>query len=193
MVTSQTGTQTRQRYLTHSLPLSSALMTGEGHPSALSHGCHSVKLAVHSEVVTDLLLQLNLYIFMESDGIHPRLLKEQDDVEKPLLMIFEWSWEYAEVLVNSKLATIVPVFKMGKKDDFGTHRIINLTSVPGKAMEKIILGGFEKHLKDNTVIGYSLHGFLVRKLCFSNLIPFYDKLIHLVDKGKSIDVISGFQ
>lgn len=89
MVTSQTGAQTRQRCLTHPLPVSSALMTGEGDPSALSHGCHNDKLAVHSAVVTDLLLQLDPYKFMESDGIHPRILKELDDVVKPLLMIFD--------------------------------------------------------------------------------------------------------
>lgn len=107
---------------------------------------------------------------MESDGIHPKILREPDDViAKPLLIIFEWSWDSAEVLVNRKLATIVLVFKNSKKDDSGMYRLLNLTSVPGKVMEKIILGGIEKHLKDNTIIGYSQHGVMRGKLCLSNL------------------------
>ncbi|KAF4804844.1 RNA-directed DNA polymerase from mobile element jockey-like protein [Turdus rufiventris] len=56
-------------------------------------------------------------------------------------------------------------------------------------MEKIILGGIEKHLKDNTVIGHSQHGFMRGKSYFSNLISFYDNAIHLVDQGKPVDVI----
>lgn len=80
----------------------------------------------------DLLVQLDPYKFMESDGIHLRILKELDVIVKSLLMIFEWSWKSAEVPVNKKLATIVPVFKKGKKDDSGVYRLLNLPSVPGK-------------------------------------------------------------
>ncbi|KAJ7409009.1 hypothetical protein WISP_116997 [Willisornis vidua] len=39
----------------------------------------------------------------------------------------------------------------------------------------IILGVIEKHVKDNTVIGHSQHGFTRGKSCLSNLISFYDK------------------
>ncbi|KAJ7415608.1 hypothetical protein WISP_77244 [Willisornis vidua] len=42
-------------------------------------------------------------------------------------------------------------------------------------MEKIILGGIEKHLEDSAVIGHSQHSFMRWKSCLSNLISFYDK------------------
>lgn len=41
-----------------------------------------------------------------------------DVIVKPLSMIFEWSWGSREVPADWKLANIVPVFKMGKKDDW---------------------------------------------------------------------------
>ena len=58
----------------------------------------------------------------------------------------------------------------------------------GKIMEKIILGVIEKHLKDNAVIGQSQQGFMKGKSCLTNLISFYDKVTHLMDEGKAVDV-----
>lgn len=57
-------------------------------------------------------------------------------------------------------------------------------------MEKIILGGIEKCLKDNTVI--CQHGFMSGKSCFSNLILFYGKVTHPIDQGKSVDALLNF-
>ncbi|KAF4789344.1 RNA-directed DNA polymerase from mobile element jockey-like protein [Turdus rufiventris] len=82
-----------------------------------------------------------------------------------------------------------PVFKKGIKGNSGKYRPISLTSVPSKIMEKIILGAIEKHLKDNLVIDHSQHGFMRGKSCFSNLISFHDKVTHLVDPEKPVDVI----
>ncbi|KFW81931.1 hypothetical protein N305_01139, partial [Manacus vitellinus] len=107
---------------------------------------------VNPEIVWDLLLQLDSYKAMGPAGVPPKILKELSDViAKPLSMIFEQSWEYGEVPADQKLAN-VPIFKKGKKEDPGNYRPINLTSVPGKVMEKIILGDTEKHLKNNAVI-----------------------------------------
>lgn len=70
-------------------------------------------------------------------------------------------------------------------------RPVCLTPVPGKIMEMImiILGGIEKHLKDNTVIARSHHIFMRGKSCFSNLISFYAKVTHPADQRTSVDVI----
>ncbi|KAJ7408787.1 hypothetical protein BTVI_58546 [Pitangus sulphuratus] len=141
------------------------------------------------ETVQDLLLQLDPYKSMGPDGIHTRILKELADVIiKPLSMIFEWSWESREVPADWKLANIVPIFKKAKKEDPGNYRFVSLTLVPGNVME-IILGGIGKHLKDNSVIGHSQHGFMRGKSCLSNLTSFYDEVTHLIDQGKPVDVI----
>ncbi|KAJ7422027.1 RNA-directed DNA polymerase from mobile element jockey-like protein [Pitangus sulphuratus] len=104
-------------------------------------------------------------------------------------MIFECSWESGEVPVDWKLANIVLIFKKGKKEDSRNYRPVSLTSVPGKVMEKIILEGIEKHLKDSVVTAHSQYGFMRGKSCLSNLISFYDKVTHLADQGKPVDVI----
>ncbi|KAJ7418003.1 rna-directed dna polymerase from mobile element jockey-like [Pitangus sulphuratus] len=123
-------------------------------------------------------------------GIHPRILKELFHVIAKLLsMIFVWSWEYGEVPADWKLVNIVPVFKKSTKEDPGNYTPVSLTSVPGKVMEKIILGNIEKHLKDNAVFGHSQHSFMRGKSCLSNLISYHDKVTHLVDQGKPVDVI----
>ncbi|GAB0205052.1 mitochondrial enolase superfamily member 1 [Grus japonensis] len=141
-------------------------------------------------LVRDLLLHLDAYKSMGPDGIHPRVLRELADViARPLSIIFQRSWESGEVPVDWKLANVVPIFKKGKKEDPGNYRPVSLTSVPGKIMEKIMLGVIKKHLKDNAVIGHSQHGFVRGRACLTNLVSFYDKVTHLVDQGKPVDVI----
>ncbi|TRZ08618.1 hypothetical protein HGM15179_018489 [Zosterops borbonicus] len=72
---------------------------------------------------------------------------------------------------------------------YRNYRPVSLTSVPLKVMEKIILAVIEKHLRDDAVIGHSQHGFMRGKSLLSNLICFYEKVTHLVDQGKPVDVI----
>ena len=43
-------------------------------------------------------------------------------------------------------------------------------------------------MRDNAVIGHSQYGFTRGKSCLTNLISFYDKVTHLVDQGKPVDV-----
>ncbi|KAJ7405418.1 hypothetical protein WISP_139816 [Willisornis vidua] len=102
------------------------------------------------EVVCPMETRLDLDKSIVTDG--PRILKEVADViTKPLLMIFECSWETGEVPADWKLANIVLIFKKGKNEDSRNYRPFSLTSVPSKIMETIIVGGIEKHLEGNTV------------------------------------------
>ncbi|KAJ7408123.1 rna-directed dna polymerase from mobile element jockey-like [Pitangus sulphuratus] len=118
-------------------------------PELADHDCKNDQLPVNPEIVWDLLLQLDPYKSMGPDVIHPRILKELADViTKPLSMIFKWSWESREVPAEWKLVNIVLIFKKAKKEEPGNYRPLSLTSVPGKIMEKIILGCIEKRLKE---------------------------------------------
>ncbi|GAB0185459.1 mitochondrial enolase superfamily member 1 [Grus japonensis] len=158
-------------------------------PELEDRDCGNNKLPADPEIVQNLLLHLDAYKSMGPNGIHPRVLRELADViARPLSIIFQRSWESGEVPVDWKLANVVPIFKKGKKEDPGNYRPVSLTSVPGKIMEKIMLGVTEKHLKDNAVIGHSQHGFVRGRACLTNLVSFYDKVTHLVDQGKPADV-----
>ena len=118
------------------------------------------KLPASSELVGDLLLRLYVHKSLGPDGLHARVLKEVADViVGPVSMIFQGSWESVEVPVDRQLANAVPIFRKGKKEDPGNYRPANLTSVPAKIVEKVMLGVTETHLSYNAVIGHSQHGF----------------------------------
>ena len=64
-----------------------------------------------------------------------------------------------------KLANAVPMLKKRKKKGPGNYTSVNLTSVPGKILEKIILEGIEVHLGNNEVIGPRQCGFMRDRSC----------------------------
>jgi len=111
-----------------------------------------------------------------------------DVIVRCLSIIFQQSLESGEVPIDWKLSNVVLVFEVGKKEDFGNYSPISVTLVPGKIREKIVLGHTEKHLKDSAVIDHSLSRFTRGKSCLTTLI-FYDKVTHLVDQGKPVDII----
>lgn len=118
------------------------------------HDCGNSRLPANPKLVRDLLLQVDAYKSMEANEIHPTVLKELANVIlRPLSTIFQWLWESVKVPINWKLANI-PVFKKGKKKDCGNYRPASLTLVPGNFLGKIILGVFEKQLKNNADIGH---------------------------------------
>ncbi|KAK4810454.1 LOW QUALITY PROTEIN: hypothetical protein QYF61_004234 [Mycteria americana] len=160
-------------------------------PDSEDHECGNSDFPfVDTEIVRDQLYQLNVHKSMGPEGIHPRVLKELVDAG-PLSIIYQRSWESGEVPADWKLANVTPIYKKGVREDPGNYRPVSLTSVPGKIMEKIILGAIERHLKDNAIIRHSQHEFTKGKSCLTNLISFYDKITHLVDEGKVVDHPSG--
>ncbi|KAK4825038.1 hypothetical protein QYF61_023042 [Mycteria americana] len=141
-------------------------------------------------MVSDLLHHLDTHKSMGPDEIHPRVLKELADVlTKPLSIIYQQSWLTGEVPADWRLANVTPICKKGRKEDPGNYRPVSLTSVPGKLMEQIILSAITWHVEDNQGIKPSQHGFRKGRSCLTNLISFYDKVTHLVDEGKAVDVV----
>lgn len=50
-----------------------------------------------------------------------------------------------EVLADWKLANLIPIYKKGTRVGPGNCRPVSLTAVPGKIMEKILLGATQRH------------------------------------------------
>ncbi|KAK4810170.1 hypothetical protein QYF61_010482 [Mycteria americana] len=119
-----------------------------------------------------------------------RVLRELAEVlTKPLSILCQQSWLTGEVPVDWRLANVTPIYKKVWKEDSGNFRPVSLTSVLGKIMEQIILTAITRHVQDNQVIGSSQHGFMTGKSYLTKLISFYDKVTHLVDEGKAVDVV----
>ncbi|KAK4827614.1 LOW QUALITY PROTEIN: hypothetical protein QYF61_019539 [Mycteria americana] len=145
---------------------------------------------IQGEMASDLLHHLDTHKSMGPGEIHPRVLKELAEVlTKPLSIIYQQSWLTGEVPADWRLANVTPIFKKGRKEDPGNYRPVSLTSVPGKLMEQIILSAITRHLEDNQGIKPRQHGFRKGRSCLTNLISFYDKVTHLVDEGKAVDVV----
>ena len=126
---------------------------------------------------------------MGLDGLYPRVLRELSAVVAKLLSsILQQSWLTGDVSADWRLANVMPIFKKGRKGDPGSYRPISLTLVSGKVMERIISGTIMDQLKVNQGIRPSQHGFTNGRSCLTNLISFYDKVTHLVDEGKAVDV-----
>ena len=56
-------------------------------------------------------------------------------------------------------------------------------------MGTILLERVFKHMKDQKVIGSSQHGFTKGKSYLTNLITFYDEMIGLVDRERTVNVV----
>ncbi|GAB0181952.1 mitochondrial enolase superfamily member 1 [Grus japonensis] len=139
---------------------------------------------------SDLLCHLDTHKSMGPDGIHPRVLRELVEVlTKPLSIIYQQSWLTKEVPVDWRLDNVTSIDEKGLKKDLGNYRPVSLTLVPEKVMEQITLSAITQHIQDNQMIRPSQHEFMKGRSCLTNLISFYDKVIHLVDEGKAVDVV----
>ncbi|KFQ08499.1 hypothetical protein N329_01268, partial [Haliaeetus albicilla] len=104
---------------------------------------------IQGEMVSDLLHHLDTHKSMGPDRIHPRVLRELAEVfTKTLSIIHQQSWLTGEVPVDWRLGNVMPINKKGWKKDLGNYRPVSLTSVPGKAIEQIILGAITQHVQD---------------------------------------------
>ncbi|PKU43644.1 rna-directed dna polymerase from mobile element jockey- hypothetical protein [Limosa lapponica baueri] len=145
---------------------------------------------VQEDQVKELLPELDTHKSMGPDGMHLRVLRELAEViAESLSIIFERSWRTGEVPEDWRKASVIPVFKKGKKEDLGNYRLVSLIFVPGKMMERLVLGFISKRMEEKKAIRSSQHGFTKGKSCLTNLIAFYDGITGWIDERRAVDVV----
>jgi len=148
------------------------------------------KPPIIQEEAVNLLCHLDAYKSTESDGIHPRVLRElAEELAKPLSIIYQQSQLTGEVPEEWRIASVIPIYKKSQKENLGNHRPVSLTSMQGMIMERFIQSALTRHVKDNQGIRPSQHRLVKGRSCFTNLISFYDRVTCLVDERKAVDVV----
>lgn len=77
------------------------------------------------------------------------------EVDKPLLIIFEVSWQSSEAPTDRKIGNIVVIFQKRKMKEPGNHRLVSLTSGPGKIMAQICLETMLRQKENKKMVGDS--------------------------------------
>ncbi|KAK4805288.1 hypothetical protein QYF61_004853 [Mycteria americana] len=139
---------------------------------------------IQGEMVSDLLHHLDPHKSMGPDEIHPRVLKELAEVLiKPLSIIYQQSW------LTGEIRKCDAHYQEGPEGGPGELQACHPDLGTGKLMEQIILSAITRHVENNQGIKPSQHGFRKGRSCLTSLISIYDKVIHLVDEGKAVDVV----
>lgn len=157
-------------------------LVGSGYPKGMNWRTMTVRV-IDSQLTLNFLLQLDPCLCALVGFIleYKSWLVSLGDFCQWFL---EWYGKFGEVPIDWNLIN-VPVFRKSKKNDPGQYRTVSFQCL----MERIFLGGIEKHLKDYAVIDYSQHGFMRGKSCLSYQISFHDQVTHLVDQVKPADAI----
>lgn len=66
-----------------------------------------------------------------------------------LSFIYQQPWLTREVIVDWKLANVMPTCKRGWKENPGNYRVVSPISLLGKVMEQLTLSGIKRHVLDN--------------------------------------------
>ncbi|KAF7244268.1 RNA-directed DNA polymerase from mobile element jockey [Varanus komodoensis] len=140
--------------------------------------------------VEGLLRALDITKASGPDWLHPRVLRELAGVlSRPVASIFETTWRTGEVPEDWRVASVVPIFKKGSRKDMGNYRLVSLTSIVGKTMERLIIERDLVMLDREERLTATQHGFCKNRSCQTNLVEFYDKVSRWLDGGDAVDVV----
>ena len=123
------------------------------------------------------------------DEIPPILLKMlRDEIAVPLTILFQKSIDAGQIPDDWRKANVVPIYKKGSKAEPGNYRLVCLTSVTGKLLERLMKNDIDAHIENNDLIRDSQHGFCRGRSTQTNLVEFLNVTTKWHDEGKCYDV-----
>ena len=124
------------------------------------------------------------------DGIPSSLLVNCSTEQAPLLLIvFTHSLSSGVVPPSFNLAAITPVFKSGDRTAPSNYRLISLTSIISKVLERIIRKQVSSFIDKKGCWNSIQHGFRSGRSCLSALLSVFDDIMHMIEDGGSVDMV----
>ena len=125
-----------------------------------------------------------------TDGVHPRVLFELREINlKPLLIIFQTSWETNKLPEDWNLANISAIFKKGKKSMADNYRPISLISICCRLFEKFVRKHLMDHFNEEVLIINAQYCFPSGRSLNLQVLKVIDEFTRAMDKHEIVDVI----
>ena len=148
------------------------------------------EILITREDVMDQLINLDTTKAYGPDGPSPRLLKEGRQTIAPILCsLFNKSLQQCSVPDLWKRASVIPIFKKGKKELTSNYRPVSLLSSSVKIFEKIVFKYVFNHFKNNFLISLWQSGFLPGRSTVTQLTELYHTFCKAVADGKEVRVV----
>ena len=106
-----------------------------------------------------------------------------------LFLIFQSSLNQGILPSDWKTANIIPIYKKGNRSQPRNYRLVSLTSICCKALERIIYSHVLHHLQAHGILCEEQHGFQTGKSCDSQLIVTINDFANCLNGNKQIDAI----
>ena len=127
---------------------------------------------------------------MGPDNLNPRVLHETRQQITPILTrILIESWQSGELPRDWKLTNISAIHKKGSKNDPNNYRLISLTAICCKIMERIIKMHIIIFLVQNHIISDQQLGFVPGRSTTLQLLRVLDDWTAELDSGNEVDII----
>ena len=124
------------------------------------------------------------------DGITPKFLKEYaEELAEPLHLLWRKSLDTGENPDGTHLAYITAIFKSGDKSEAANYRPVSLTNHITKVFERIIKNEIVFYLTRNQLYNETQHGFRKARSTQTNLIEYYESILHQLESNTSVDSI----
>ena len=117
------------------------------------------------------------------DGVQGVVLKSCAAALAPSLSrLFNCSLQQGALPKGWKTAAVVAISKGGDKSDMNNYRPISMTSLIGKALEKLVRDKVEIFLEENKIIPDCQHGFRAKRSCVTHLGRTLDRWASILDQ-----------
>ena len=145
---------------------------------------------ISRERVLKVIKQLKINKSPGIDGIHPRVLKELEEViSNPTTLIYQKSVNSSQLPKQWKDAEITPIFKKENRSLPKNYRPVSLTSIICKILEKMIVEDIINHINANQLNCEEQHGFTPHKSTTTNLLETLNVIVEAQMHGIPVDLL----